>query len=208
MSNLHQIARNGQTPITNPLIPKIHTMKNYLLLFIGVILIAGIACQETVDVKKEKEAIIAVIKAEKDAYNNEDMESLMIHNLQDSSYFFMYASKDNFYANRGYADQAGSIKEQWENRNPDVTWEFEFKVVELKIFPQSAWAVIKGKMKITAEEWTWEPKMIETLFLEKIEAEWKISGQTVINASSYVEEEGEKEDEGDEDDDDESENTE
>jgi len=175
-------------------------MKNYLLLFIGVLLIAGTACQETVDVKKEKEAIIAVIKAEKDAYYNEDMESLMIYNTQDSTYFFMYSSNNNFYANHGFNDQVASVKEAWENRNPDMTMEIDFKVVELKIFPQCAWAVIKTMMNYTLNENTNEFKGIETIFLEKSEGEWKISGQSVVGASSYdVEPEDDEAEDADDD---------
>lgn len=173
-------------------------MKNYLLLFIGVLLIAGTACEETVDIKAEKEAIIALIKAEKEAYLNQDMESLKIYNLQDSSYFFMYSSENNFYAYRGYDDQAEGIKEAWENWDPDVKREFDFKVVELKIFPQCAWAVVKVMWKYTRGEESMETKGIETIFFEKVEGKWKIAGQSVVGASSYDEEEAEDEAEDEE----------
>jgi hypothetical protein len=173
-------------------------MKNYLFLFIGIILLAGTSCQETVDFKKEKEAIIAVIKAEKEAYIIEDMESLKIHNLQDSSYFFMFSSEENFYVNHGYEDQAASLKKGWESRNPDLSIEFDFKVVELKIFPQCAWAVIKVMWKYTLGEETIDAKGIEEIFFEKVEGEWKISGQSVVGASSYEEDDDDVKDNNDE----------
>jgi len=171
-------------------------MKKHLIVIVVIVVLAATACQETVDFEAEKEAIVAVIQDEKEGYLAMDMEQLSRNVLQDSTYFFMYSAANNFYVNHGFTDQADQIKEGWENRDTLVTdRDFEFKVKEMKIFPQCAWTVIKVKWHFVYEGEDYDTFGVEALFLEKIDGEWKISGQTVVGASSYEEED----EEGDED---------
>ena len=68
-------------------------MKTNLILFLVLAMMAATACQEQIDVDKEKEAIIAVINAESDAYLARDMETLSTYMVKDSSNIRVRANK-------------------------------------------------------------------------------------------------------------------
>ena len=59
-------------------------MKKYLWTLFALILLAGTSCQEKIDIEKEKEAIMAVIQEEGDAFAAMDMERLFAVHVQDS----------------------------------------------------------------------------------------------------------------------------
>jgi len=151
-------------------------MKKYLWPLFAILLLAGTSCQGKIDIEKEKEAIIAVIQDEKDGVTNMDIEQWSKNVLQDPSYTWIASTSDEYWLSRGYSEQLDWIKELWSNRDPDANHDrIEFEVMELKISSQAAWAVIS----VTGR--------IETLFLEKVEGTWLISGQTVLVTSSYQE---------------------
>ena len=151
-------------------------MKKYLFTLFALVLLAGTSCQEKIDIEKEKEAIIAVIQDEKDGFTNMDMEQWSRNVLQDSSYTWMGSTSDMYIISRGFSEQVDQLKEFWSNWDPDETRDrIEFEVMELKISPQAAWVLIDLNGQI------------ETLFLEKIEGTWLISGQTILVTSSYQE---------------------
>jgi len=159
-------------------------MKKYVLTLFALILIVGTFCQEKIDIEKEKEAIIAVIQDEKDGFTNMDIEQWSKNVLQDSSYTWMASNSDEYWLSRGYSEHVDWIKEWWSNLDPDATRDrIEFEVMELKISSQAAWAVIA----VTGR--------IETLFLEKVEGTWLISGQTILVTSSYQEDNENEEEE-------------
>ena len=51
-------------------------MKKYLFTLIAFSLLAGTSCQETIDIEKEKEAVITVNEEERDAYFDRDLARL------------------------------------------------------------------------------------------------------------------------------------
>jgi len=158
------------------------------LILLTALLLTGTSCKEAFDIEREKAAIIAVIQDEKDGYTNMDMDQWSRNVLQDSSYTWLAASSETYIFNHGFSKQADQTREFWSGWDPDETRsKLEFKVLEMKVYPRTAWVVIQPDHGI------------ETLFLEKIEGNWVISGQTVILTSSFQDDD--EGDDGGEDDD-------
>ena len=149
-------------------------MKKNLWILSAVVLLAGTSCQEKIDIEKEKEAIIAVIQDEKDGYTNMDLEQWSRNVLQDPSYTWMASSSEEYWLNMGYSEQVDWNKERWSTWDPDETRDkIEFKVTEIRVTPNAAWALIDVDSRI------------EALFLEKVENTWIISFQAILVTSSY-----------------------
>jgi hypothetical protein len=152
-------------------------MKKYVLTLFALILLAGTSCQEKIDIEKEKEAIMAVLKERGDAMIANDMERLFAIHVQDSldtrldyplgeNNYTIYAGWDDiksYFESWAEMDRAGEDLRNWEDN------------VILKVIDDCAWLICDN-------HWSWkiegEPGVrdnIQITFLEKIEGEWKIS---------------------------------
>lgn len=150
-------------------------MKNYLLTLFAIILLAGTSCQEKIDIEKEKEAIMAVIQEEGDAFAAMDMERLFAVHVQDSldtrlglgeNSYTIYAGWDEIKSNF-----EGSTESGWEIEDPKNLKEN----VILKVTDGSAWLICDNIWKWNYEGEPGERVNIQITFLEKIEGKWKIS---------------------------------
>ena len=150
-------------------------MKNYLLTLFAIILLAGTSCQEKIDIEKEKEAIMAVIQEEGDAFAAKDMERLFAVHVQDSLDTRLSLSKNNYTILAGWdeikSNFEGSIESSWEIEDPKNLKEN----VILKVTDGSAWLICDNIWKWTYEGEPGERINIQITFLEKIEGKWKIS---------------------------------
>jgi len=57
-------------------------MKKYIWVLFAIIILAGTSCQETIDIEKEKNAIIAVIQEEGDAFAANDLDRISAIHIQ------------------------------------------------------------------------------------------------------------------------------
>ncbi len=171
-------------------------MKTNLFVLLILAVLAATACQEQIDVDKEKEAIIAVVNAESNAYLARDFETLSSYMVQDSLHIQLYASKWNFEYVVGWEDAVEGYKKDFAN---DSAWNkmknprLERKNYYIKVYPQSAWAVFKTIYKWDEDTITHKWKVIETRFLEKVDGEWKITYVNNVSKTGYEEQEKEKE---------------
>jgi len=71
-------------------------MKKYVLSLFAIVLLAGISCQEKIDIKKEKAAIIAVIEEETEAFFDSDIDHLGVLHVQDETNIRLTATKSGY----------------------------------------------------------------------------------------------------------------
>jgi len=165
-------------------------MKTNLFVLLILSVLAVTACQKQIDVDKEKEAIIDVVNAESNAYLARDFETLSSNMVQDSLNIQIYANKWAYEYTVGWEDVAEGYKKDFAN---DSAWKemnnlrLERKNFNIKVYPESAWAVFKTIYKWEKDSVTNEWKTIETRFLEKVNGEWKITYVCNVAKSSYEE---------------------
>lgn len=152
-------------------------MKKYLLAAITVCLVGCISCQQEIDIEKEKEAIIAVIETERDAFYEGDLDRLEAAYYHDPVCRKMTMKVDTIYLSVGWSEISAKIRssmtpEKVKDRE-DVT--AEYLKYEINIYGNTALVyhdvLYSGMWKgqfASAEE-----KRI--LHLQKIEGEWKIN---------------------------------
>jgi hypothetical protein len=171
-------------------------MKTNLFVLLILAVIAVSACQEQIDVDKEKEAIIAVVNAESNAYLARDFETLSSYMVQDSLHIQLYASKWHLEYIVGWEDAAKGYEKDFAD---DSAWarlenpRLERKNYYIKVYPQSAWAVFKTIYKWNEDTVEQKWKVIETRFLEKVDGEWKITYVNNVTKTGYEKQEKEKE---------------
>lgn len=163
--------------------------KNFIALF-AFIFFAGIACQEKIDIEKEKEAIKAVIENETNSFYARDFDQQMKSFLQDESFAGMSASKSAYRFEEGWENISSIYKKIHEDSPDPSTDKFEFENYKIRVHKESALAVYDQLMYDSEGELL--IKSIQTRFLEKVNGEWKIAFATNFNTSSYLNAESNK----------------
>ena len=164
-------------------------MKSYLTVISIILVLMVVGCQQSIDIDKEKEAIIKVINEETAAYVNYDFEALAKTHLHDTMSLRLTAGRDNYVFLEGWVEVAEYLKqsiegeEAPENRNVMV----KKSNYRIKVYPQSAWVVCDEKWIYRFETDTIEIKSIQVRFMEKIDEEWKIAFLSMVGTSGYDE---------------------
>lgn len=149
-------------------------MKKYVLTIFALVLLAGTSCQKKVDIEKEKEAILALITEETQAYHDKDYERFAACYVQDENNIrILGGENEKMSYTVGYEKVGSGFKELFEN-NPDPTPNNEVKKnIKIKVYNDCAWVVFEE------EDFTNEGesngKGIGTNFLEKVDGKWKIA---------------------------------
>lgn len=149
-------------------------MKNYLWTIIACVLLAGTSCEQTVDLEKEKEAILALIDEETNAYHDKDFERFAACYVQNESNIRLLGGENEKISYTvGWEKVGSSFKELYEN-NPEPTTNNEVKRnFTIRVYKDCAWIVFEE------EDFTDEGesigKGIGTNFLEKVDGKWKIA---------------------------------
>ena len=168
--------------------------KNLFPLLIVLILIFS-ACQEKEDVNKEKEAIIAALNGESEAYLAMDSTKWMSYWVQDESTVRVDAGEES-YSVASWKQLHGNMKANMENDSLLVDYK-DMKYIKsdfnIKIHSDCAWAYFNEKFTATYKGEPIETDDIQLRILEKIDGQWKIAFMGAVNVSSYAEDEGEEE---------------
>ena len=162
-------------------------MKKFILTFISIVLLTVTYAQEAVDFEKEKEAIFNTFKTEKVGFETRNMELMKENIVCDESYVYIFVSKGSTTIRKGFSDQEKAIKSYWDNLGDakrKATEDFEIK--DLKIYPNSAWAVIEKIWESEENENTYNGIDLETLFMEKKEGNWKISSHHIVSTDLTI----------------------
>ena len=149
-------------------------MKNYVLTIFALVLLAGTSCQKKVDIEKEKEAILALITEETQAYHDKDFERFAACYVQnDINIRILGGENEKISYTVGWEEVGSSFKELFEN-NPDPTPNNEVKKnIKIKVYNDCAWVVFEEED--FTDEGESNGKGIGTNFLEKVDGKWKIA---------------------------------
>jgi hypothetical protein len=170
-------------------------MKTNLILLLVLTILVATACQEQINVEKEKEAIIAVVNAESNAYIVRDFEKISSCMVQDSLNTAIHSGKWGYSYTVGWEKLTENYKEDFGN---DEEWarfqnlRFERKNFNIKVYPKNAWAIFNTVYNWEEDSITNEWEIIDTRILEKVDGEWKITYVGSVGKSSYKEEEKEE----------------
>jgi len=145
------------------------------------------ACQEKLDVAKEKEAIIAALNGESDAYLAMDSTKWMSYWVQDDMTLRVDASKESY--------SVGNWKQLHESmianlRNDTIMANYkDMKYTKsdyvIKVHPECAWAYFAEKFTAIYKGQPVENNDIQVRILEKVDGQWKIAFMGAVNTSSY-----------------------
>jgi hypothetical protein len=149
-------------------------MKKYVLTILAIVLLAGTSCEQQVDIEKEKEAILALITEETQAYHDKDFERFAACYVQDESNIRILGGENETMSYTvGYEKVGSSFKELFEN-NPDPTKNNEVKKnFTIKVYKDCAWIVFEEED--FTDEGESNGRGIGTNFLEKVDGKWKIA---------------------------------
>lgn len=112
-------------------------MKKYLWMFIVPVMFAGQSCQETIDIEKEKAAVIAVNEEERDAYLDRDLARLEAIWIQEptSKRVFTSSRLDGWVQIRANYEEDINNTEWWEKME-DVA--ASFSNTEMQMYDNTA----------------------------------------------------------------------
>ena len=146
------------------------------------------SCQPSVDIEKEKAAIIAAIEDETNAYWDMDIDRFKAVHILDETNTRLTASRTGYNFTEGWDEDAtmeafNSLKEYLQE-NPDETLPTEKKSnFRIKVYPNAAFAIYDNEGFDANGELT--EKSIHSQFLEKIDGQWKTSFLSIVYSGSY-----------------------
>jgi hypothetical protein len=145
------------------------------------------ACQEKLDVNKEKEAIIAALNGESEAYIAMDSTKWMSYWIQDDQTLRVNVSEES-YNIVGWKQMYENMKENMANDSmvADYTdMKFTKSNLYIKVYPECAWAFFDEKFTANYKGEPTESDDIQVRILEKVDGQWKIAFMGMVNTSSY-----------------------
>ncbi len=172
-------------------------MKKYGLTLFALILLAGTSCQEKIDIEKEKEAIKAVIEEETNGFMDRDFDRMAATFVEDSTNIRLSASKSGFSYYVGWEEISSLYKKYIENNPEPSTYKYVKTNYKIKVYKESAWAIFDEAVYDNEGEFI--RKNISVQFLEKVNDKWRIVYFSLVNTTSYEDEEGDEEEEIEED---------
>jgi hypothetical protein len=150
-------------------------MKKYLMPLVLLVFFAGTSCHhhEKIDIEKEKEAILALITEETNAYHDKDFERFAECYVQNEFNIRILGGEGEFSYTVGWEEVGSGFKEWFEN-NPDPTPNNEVKKnFKIRVYNDCAWIVFEEEA--FNDEGESNGKGIGTNFLEKVDGKWKIA---------------------------------
>ena len=177
------------------------TIKIVVLLCVGSLIILA-SCQPTIDLDKEKEAIMALIQKESETARDGDVDGLMSCYIQDEFQTRLGINSEGYKLTTGWDDLKPlfeSSGERGEMDNSQVSVKKENPVI--KIMGNSAWLICDNTWEGEWDGEYFKNESIQVTFLEKVKDEWKFSFTAWITkpqADDEGHEDGD-EDDGDED---------
>ena len=151
-------------------------MKKYLLLIAAMVMIAGTSCQKKVDIEKEKEAIMAVIKAESETARAGDAQGLMSCYIQDEYNTRLSVGLKGYDIITGWDQLGPHFEKLTSGSGPDpgkVTISKENPVI--KVMGNTAWLICDNIWEGEMDGTNFKSENIQITFLEKADGKWKFS---------------------------------
>ena len=119
-------------------------MYKYVLAIFALVLMAGTSCDQQVDIEKEKEAILALITEETQAYHDKDYERFAACYVQDESNIRILGGENEKMSYTVGFEEVGSSFKEWFENNPEPTPNREVKKnFTIKVYNDCAWIVFE-----------------------------------------------------------------
>jgi ketosteroid isomerase-like protein len=169
-------------------------MKRFFFPFLLLFILIFSACQEKLDVAKEKEAIIAALKGESDAYLAMDSTKWMSYWVQDDLTLRVDVSEES-YNIMGWKQMYETMKANMQNDTVLADYKdmkFTKSDYVIKVHPDCAWAFFNEKFTATYKGEPIETEDTQVRILEKVDGQWKIAFMGSIDVTSYKEEAAEE----------------
>lgn len=152
-------------------------MKIFVGTILTILIVAGSSCQQTVNVEKEKEAILAVLQEEGDALRAKDKDRLFALHVQDELETRLELGEYGFNTFKGWDEVGGLLGDVVSGKGPligeDAVNRIENMII--KVTGNTAWLTYDNYWEWTNEGEQGGYSNIRVTFLEKIKGEWKIS---------------------------------
>ncbi len=152
------------------------------------------ACQVKLDVAKEKEAIIAALDGESEAYLAMDSTKWMSYWVQDDQTLRVLVSEES-YEMAGWKQLYESMKANMQNDTLLADYKdmkFTKSDYLIKVHQDCAWAFFTEKFTATYKGEPVETEDTQVRILEKVDGQWKIAFMGAIDVTSYKEEAAEE----------------
>jgi ketosteroid isomerase-like protein len=140
-----------------------------------VLLLTILSCQPEVDIEKEKEAIMAVIQAEGDAFMAKDTEKLYDLFVQDDLNVRLGIWGQSYNISKGWEEVKAVYEGYYENFMEGLEQKNIKENPIIRISKNTAWVICDNiwDWKYQGEEGRWGN--LEVVFLEKVKNTWKVS---------------------------------
>jgi len=152
-------------------------MKIFTGTILGILIIAGTSCQQTVNVEKEKEAILAVLEEEGAALLAKDKDRLFALHVKDELETRLELGEYGFNTFKGW-DEVGKLLGDVVGAEGPLGGEDAVNKKEnmiIKVTGNTAWLTYDNTWEWTLGGEKAGYSNIRVTFLEKIKGEWKIS---------------------------------
>lgn len=149
-------------------------MKKLLFFLLSTFLVAFIACEKTVDITKEKEAIKALISNETQAFLKQDTEKLSSFYIHDEDQTRLSMQCDTVNLYRGWREVSSLLNKADLSAYNEIKNTKEF--LNVKIMGNVAWAMYKDNWIGKRNDQPINITIYCTMILEKVAGVWKISG--------------------------------
>ena len=152
-------------------------MKIFVGTILAFLIIAGSSCQQTVNVEKEKEAILAVLEEEGAALLAKDKDRLFALHVQDELETRLELGEYGYNAFIGWDEVGGLLGDAISGQGLLIGEDAVNKIdkIIIKVTGNTAWITYDNTWEWTVEGNKEGYSNIRVTFLEKIKGEWKIS---------------------------------
>ncbi len=149
-------------------------MRKYFFPLFIIAAFLGTSCQPTVNVEKEKEAIMAVLQEESEGLKSMDKERIFATHIQDSEEVRLELGVYGYNTYQGWDKIESLLGDYLEGGQPIEMDNFKENVI-LKVTGNSAWLTCDNVWKMNNGDVEEGFSNIQIVFLEKVKGEWKIS---------------------------------
>lgn len=152
-------------------------MKIFAATILSILLIAGSSCEQTVNVEKEKEAILAVLEEESAAILAKDKDRLFALHVRDEMETRLEMGEYGFNTFSGWDEVGGLLGDIVSGEGPLVGEDAVNRKenMTIKVTGNTAWLTYDNYWEWTLEGEKGGYSNIRVTFMEKIKGEWKIS---------------------------------
>jgi len=170
---------------------------NHSVYFVMGLALLFSSCQRKVDIDKEKEAIKAVMEAEKKGFFDKSLEEMAATWVQKPSSVKMFMTQEGEVDLFGWAKISEHSKAELAGMDPEYkNMNVEFSDFQFNIYENSAWTIFKARWDWTYKEEQKKAEQTRIMAFEKADGKWKATLMAIYNVPTVKEAEQSRTDKG------------